>query len=129
MHQARSALGLIAPPDPLGLAIAQAQQVRRLHQRQLLAFDPDHNRHPIPFLPVHGQCLHVMAGLLPQPRPKGDISIELRWGHSHGVPTRDQKPLQKRWGLRYSLGVLWVRECRRQPGAAALDPVETRDVD
>jgi len=27
------------------------------------------------------------AGLLPQPRPKGDISIELSWGHSHGVPT------------------------------------------
>ena len=28
-----------------------------------------------------------MAGLLPQPRQKGDILIELLWGHSHGVPT------------------------------------------
>jgi hypothetical protein len=29
----------------------------------------------------------LWPGLLPQPRPKGDISIELSWGHSHGVPT------------------------------------------
>jgi len=29
----------------------------------------------------------LWPGWLPQPRPKGDISIELSWGHSHGVPT------------------------------------------
>jgi hypothetical protein len=28
------------------------------------------------------------ANLLPQPRPKGDISIELQRGHFHGVSTR-----------------------------------------
>jgi hypothetical protein len=26
--------------------------------------------------------------LLPQPGQKGDILIELSWGHSHGVPTQ-----------------------------------------
>ena len=49
---------------------------------QRLAFDPDHNRHPIPFVPAHRQCLHVMLGLLTQPGHKGDISIELLWAHS-----------------------------------------------
>jgi hypothetical protein len=29
----------------------------------------------------------VWPGLLPHPGQKGDILIELAWGHSHGVPT------------------------------------------
>jgi hypothetical protein len=30
---------------------------------QRLVFDPDHIRHPIPFVPAHWQYLHVMLGL------------------------------------------------------------------
>jgi len=39
-----------------------------------------------------------VAALLQQPRPNGDISIELSGGHSHGVPTPS-------W--------IWLPSCRR----------------
>ena len=30
-----------------------------------------HHRHSFPFFPTHGECLHVVAGLLPYPGPGG----------------------------------------------------------
>jgi len=44
-------------------------------------------------------------GLLPQTRPKGDISIELLWGHSHGVPTGPIPWVAKTAGLSYAFPV------------------------
>ena len=71
-----------APPR-----MARRRRFRRLHQRQLPGLDAHHELHSFPFVLVHCQCLHVVAGLLRQPSPDGDILIELRGGHSHGVPT------------------------------------------
>src|ERR1035438_10912565 len=70
MYQACVALGLITSPDPLGLPVAQAQQLRGLHLCQFLALHAHHNRQPIPFLPTHFQCLHVMAGIATATPPK-----------------------------------------------------------
>jgi hypothetical protein len=83
MDQPGIALRLIPPPDAFGLPIAQAHQFSRLHLRQFFPFHPSHDRHPVPFLPTHCQCLHVAAGWHPPSGPFRDISIKLQWGHSH----------------------------------------------
>jgi hypothetical protein len=48
-----------ASPDPLGW---------------VLAFDPDHDRHPIPFSPTPGQCLQVGRDGCRNPGRKGKFS-------------------------------------------------------
>jgi hypothetical protein len=48
--------------------------MRQKHQRWFLAFDPDHDRQPIPFSPTHGQCLQVGRDCCRNPRRKGTFS-------------------------------------------------------
>ena len=51
--QAGIALVLVAPPDPLGLPVAQPHQLGRLHLAQFFSLHPCHNLHSIPFLATH----------------------------------------------------------------------------
>jgi len=57
-HEAAPAT-FYASPDPMGW---------------FLAFDPDHDRHPIPFSPTHGQGLHVGRDGCRNPGRKGTFS-------------------------------------------------------
>jgi hypothetical protein len=59
MQQAGIALVLVSSPNALGLPVTQPHQLGRLHLAQLFGFHARHDSDPIPFLPIHRQCLHV----------------------------------------------------------------------
>src|SRR3954452_16101697 len=77
MGQSSIAALPVTTPDPLGLPVTYAHQLRRFLEPKITALNPAHPPRTLPLHHAHPQKLH------PPSNRQGDILNELMRGHSH----------------------------------------------